>query len=159
MRWLWLGEIVPDLGTHVIAGYWIKKYLCRTKRLFLIPLFLFGCILPDLIFKSGEVLFSYDYYWFFNAFHTPVSLLLQSLALAMLFTKEIRRVVFISIASGALLHLFLDATQVHVSGGNYFWLFPFSNFTAEIPLFSVDSWPYLLGVSVIILCPATRAIY
>jgi hypothetical protein len=142
---------MPDLGTHVLAGYWIKRYLCRTEKLFLIPLFLLGCILPDLVFKSSEVFFSYDYYWFLHIFHTPLSLLLQCILLSLLFERGKRWMVFLSISGGALLHLLLDSTQIHITGTNYFWLFPLSNWSAEIGGFPKHLWPYTLAGTIALI--------
>ena len=147
---------MPDLGTHVLVGYWLRRFVLFKNKVYL-PVFLLGCILPDIVFKTGEALLPHDYYWFFNTFHTPVSLLLQCLGLSLLFSRKLRLAVFGNLVAGASLHLLLDAMQSHLSGGNYFWLFPFSNWTGELGWFPVAFWPYLL-VGCIILVAASYGI-
>lgn len=144
---------MPDLGTHIALGYWILKFpLSRvfSSRIY-IPVFLFGCLLPDLIYKTGEIIFPFDYYWFFNSFHTPSSLIFQCITISLLFESGIRKTVFLCLSGGTSSHLFLDSLQSHISGGNYFWLYPFSNWTGEFGLFPVHIWPPLLAGSIMLV--------
>ena len=140
---------MPDLGTHIALGYWARRFpLGRSiSDRVLIPVFMFGSLLPDLVSKISEIVFSFDYYWFFNSFHTPFSLLFQCIAISLLFEAGIRKAIFLNLAGGTASHLFLDSLQWHITGGNYFWLFPFSDWTGEIGILDVADWPYMLAAS------------
>ncbi len=142
---------MPDIATHVLTGFWIKSLRKPPFKLDL-SIFLIGCALPDILSRSGIILFSYDYYWFFSVLHTPIAIMLQCLAFSCLFDQSNRQPVFVNLFYGSLFHQILDLFQGGVTSGQYFWFFPFSNWTWGIDLFKVPEWPYVFGGSVIITC-------
>jgi hypothetical protein len=141
---------MPDLGTHVMMGYWLRRFVFLKSNGYL-SIFLLGCILPDMIFKTGEVLLPHDIYWLLKSYHSPFSLLFQCIGISLLFSGKIRLAVFNSLIAGVVSHLFLDSLQSHLTNGVYFWLFPFSNWTWEFGLFPVHIWPYLLAGSIMLV--------
>jgi hypothetical protein len=143
---------VPDLGTHVVFGFWLRRFVFSSRNIRMgIPLFLLGCVLPDAVYKSLEIALPFKYIWFIKVMHSPSSLLLQCILLSLFFQASMRILAFLNIAGGATLHLLLDSMQGHLGKGQYFWLFPFSNWTREFSLFPVDHWPFFLLISLGIL--------
>jgi len=142
---------MPDPGTHVLISFWFKRFLFKKNTLLSMPLFLIGGILPDIVSRGGIILFPQHYYWFFQTFHTPLSLILQCTFLSFLFEKDIRLSTFVSLIAGITLHLLADSMQSHIAEGAYFWFYPFSNWTTEFGIFHVDFWPYLLAGSILLI--------
>ena len=132
---------MPDLLTHVLAG----QFITRPKSLR--ELFFVGLILPDLLGRLPMVFYK-NSYWFVSPGHTPVGVLLGAYLITFLFEPAIRKLAFINLIIGASFHLFLDLLQRHVTDA-YYWLFPFTWKSFEIPLFwpdqSLDALPYLIG--------------
>lgn len=143
---------MPDLGTHFVSGMWLYRHVLRSDARYA-PIFYLGCILPDIVSKSGTAILGKGmWYCFLQSFHSPLSLLLQCMLISLLFSKEIRLHVFKYISLGTAAHLLFDATQIHITGGGqYFWAYPFSTWTYELPLFDVDQWPYLFTISTFML--------
>jgi len=141
---------MPDPGTHVLAAYWLRRFILKPKLIDM-PVFLLGSIWPDIVSRGGMILFSNHYYWFFNMLHTPLSLLLQCIIVALLFKRALQSSVFVSMLCGISIHLMLDSLQSHLAEGAYFWLYPFSTWTTEIGLFPVHVWPYLLAGSAMLI--------
>ena len=97
------------------------------------PVFLLGCIYPDLVrgplLMLNNALRMGDKYPFvvmsFGVLHSPIPLLVQAWLLAQFFEESIRLRILLNLLAGITLHLLLDAGQraYHIS---YLWLFPFS---------------------------------
>jgi hypothetical protein len=132
---------MPDLLSHVAIAYGVKR--CSGK-LFLTPWFLLGTILPDILSRPFNILFPLVG-WFFMPFHTPAGLLLVSALISEFSATSMRRLAFLSLISGAALHLFLDLFQRH-SGGGYYLFFPFSWRKFEFGLISPEASLYLFPV-------------
>lgn len=133
---------MPDLLTHLLAAHAMRRVSeIRRSRLFakrLIALFFLGAILPDLFNKPLTILFNYEWvYWLTMPTHTPIGCLFLCYVIVMLTPKNERSLFLGALLSGCGLHLGLDLLQKHISSGGYFWLFPFSWKTFQIPLF----WP------------------
>ncbi|MBN1594027.1 MAG: hypothetical protein JW941_12360, partial [Candidatus Coatesbacteria bacterium] len=109
-------------------------------------LYFVGLILPDLLGRLPMVLYKKSY-WFITPGHTPIGALIGAYLISFLFEENIRPIVFRNITIGAAFHLLLDLLQRHVTDA-YFWFFPLSWRSFEIPLFwpdrSIDIIPYLL---------------
>ncbi len=131
---------MPDLLTHVLAGHFITRP--KSYR----ELYFVGLILPDLLGRLPMVFYK-NSYWFINPGHTPIGTLLGAYMVTFLFEAPIRKTVFRNLLLGAAFHLFLDLLQRHITDA-YYWFFPFTWRTFEVPLFwpdqSVDALPYLL---------------
>jgi hypothetical protein len=132
---------MPDLLSHVAIAYGVKR--CSGK-LFSTPWILVGTTLPDVLSRPVNILFP-SASWFFMPFHTPIGLLLVTALISEFFSASMRRIVFLSLAGGGALHLFLDLFQRH-SGGGYYLFFPFSWRKFEFGLISPDASLYLLPV-------------
>lgn len=142
---------MPDLGTHLISGYWLYR-LFNKPKIIIMPLIIIGCIMPDLISRAMAIVINpVKYYWFIAMFHTPVSQVFQCLGLSFLFEKEIRFAAFFSFTTGIILHHILDSMQTGITKKGYFLLFPFSDWDKGFAFFSSDSWPYALLLSIFIL--------
>ncbi len=122
---------MPDLATHLLTSF--LPPASRQRRLFLLG----GVIWPDLLGRSLTLLFpgNYTLYWISTLLHTPLLLLLSTYLLSLI-TRRNKVEFFFSWLGGVGLHLAADALQRHYRPA-YFWLFPFSFRSAEIPLF----WP------------------
>ncbi len=131
---------MPDLLTHVLAGHFTTRPR-RYRELYFV-----GLILPDLLGRLPMVFYK-NSYWFISPGHTPAGVLLGAYLITFLFQPAIRRTVFRNLLLGASFHLFLDLLQRHVTDA-YYWFFPFTWRTFEIPLFwpdqSIDAIPFLL---------------
>ncbi|RLC44182.1 MAG: hypothetical protein DRH70_09085 [Candidatus Coatesbacteria bacterium] len=131
---------MPDLVTHALVGCFTTRPR-RYRELFFV-----GLILPDLLGRLPMVFYKRSY-WFISAGHTPVGILLSAYLITFLFQPRIRAVIFRNLLIGASIHLFLDMLQRHLTYA-YFWFFPFTWKSFEIPLFwpdqSIDAIPFLL---------------
>ena len=125
---------MPDLLVHGVLGYLIV--VLKPTRYLLAPIFLLGCIFPDLIrgpvsvisnlsYSMGVKIISPDLFIALQVLHSPIPLFFQAWLACLFFERDIRLRVFVSLLLGIFLHLILDAGQraFHTS---YLWLFPFS---------------------------------
>ena len=127
---------MPDLMTHVLTG----KFITRPRHYR--ELFFLGLALPDLLGRV-PMLLNKNSYWFINPGHTPIGAVLAGYAISFLFDSKIRAIVFRNLMLGASLHLFEDMLQRHVTD-SYYWFFPFTWKTFEIPLFWPDQSLYFI---------------
>lgn len=126
---------MPDLITHSIAAVPISL-ITKEK---IPPVFLIiGSVFPDIISRSILVLFPQNYplYWVAQALHTPIVLILSIWLVSLFFAPHLRKSAFWGLIIGSFIHLSLDMLQKHYVGG-YYWFFPFSYQSFELPLF----WP------------------
>ena len=131
---------MPDLFTHFALAYLparaTEPAASPPWRLWpTAALFCLGAILPDLVSRGPGFLGVNHYVT--GALHSPAVLLLVVYLLSLLFQARVRRLVFVSLASGVGLHLLLDLLQRHIAGGDYYWFFPFSWRSFALGLF----WP------------------
>ncbi len=123
---------MPDLITHSAAAY----FLSRDKRMAHYRAFFYiGAILPDVLTRPVYILFP-KLFFFTVAIHTPVFMLVAVLFFSEFFRAEIKRPVALFTLAGVALHFLMDVFQRHLLTG-YYWFFPFSWRSVEIPLF----WP------------------
>ena len=123
---------MPDLVTHTAAAYFLShRNRGQSRR----ALFLLGAILPDLLARPIYILFP-NLFFYTVAIHTPVFMFIFTLLVCEFFPRHRRRVVFVSLSAGIIVHFMMDLFQRHLLTG-YYWLFPFSWRSFEIPLF----WP------------------
>lgn len=120
---------MPDLATHVLSGFFVRRPKAFRELFFL------GLVLPDVLGRFPMVFYK-NSYWAIAPGHTPAGVLIASYVISFLFEPALRKTVFKNLLLGASLHFFLDLLQEHISPA-YYWLFPFSWKTFEIPLF----WP------------------
>ena len=132
---------MPDLLTHALVGYLTTRPR-RYRELFFV-----GLVLPDLLGRLPMVFYKKSY-WFINPGHTPMGVLLGAYLMTFLFEARVRTVIFRNLLIGASIHLFLDMLQKHLTAA-YFWFFPFTWKTFEIPLFwpeqSIYAIPFVLA--------------
>ena len=145
---------MPDLVTHLCSAQLVRKLF----RLRFFPIFALGVILPDLISRPLHIVFP-PAYWFVVPLHSPIVCLLYCMLLSLLFSREIRRTVFLYLSGGVALHLALDSLQKQLQP-TYFWLFPFSwkswwagIFWPEQALFML---PVTIAVTILITLIADR---
>ena len=123
---------MPDLITHSAAAF----FLTRHKRAMRYRAFFYiGAILPDVLARPVYIVFP-KLFFFPVAVHTPVFMLATVLLFSEFFRPEIKRPVVQFTLSGVALHFLMDFFQRHLLTG-YYWFFPFSWKSIEIPLF----WP------------------
>ena len=124
---------MPDLLTHTAFSYFVARphRFVRYRAIFYL-----GTILPDIISRPIYIL-KPELFPYTVGIHTPVFLLLFGCFMSLFFESEIRASIRNWLFIGMALHLFLDFFQRHLSGGGYFWLFPFSWKSFEIGLY----WP------------------
>jgi len=132
---------MPDLVTHVVAGYGLQRVAWPR----LSPWFLAGAVLPDVLTRPFTILWP-ESYWWTMPLHTPVGLLLVCAAIGFLCG---RRSVFLNLAGGTLLHSFLDLFQAHLAG-SYYLFFPFSWRSVEVDLMWPETSLYLLPLWVVL---------
>lgn len=162
---------MPDLGTHLLAGYWLHRVAGKRVPCDL-PLLLVGCVLPDVVARALAIVFNslvsivhaspaqiMNAYWFLALLHTPASLAFQCAALAFLFERENRAVAFLSLLAGAAMHLAFDLFQYNLSRQGHFWLFPFSDRDVGIALFPVTQWPFVFIGAVAVVAVTVLAQY
>ena len=138
---------MPDLITHVIPFYFLRKQLPAY-----FVLLMFGAVLPDLLSRGisipGKWLLPLrpnpemiPIHYYLEPIHAPLCLLLIKYLLSLLFVESIRQRVFLMIMLGAFSHLILDAMQRTIEGnGLYWWLFPFSWQSYEFGLLWPEDW-------------------
>lgn len=135
---------MPDLATHLLAGCFTP----RPRRLRVI--FFVGLALPDILGRMPMVFWKPSY-WFINPFHTPIGVALAAYLIAFLFEPSLRPRVFGNLMAGSGIHLFLDLLQRHITPA-YYWFFPFTWKTFEIPLFwpeqSIWALPFILVLAI-----------
>ncbi len=101
-------------------------------------MFYTGAILPDLVSKPPTIVFpGQDVYWFVQPTHAPIAVALMGFALVMFLEERLRGRFLMLLGLGIASHYLLDLMQKHLLGGAYYWLFPFSWITFNIPVF----WP------------------
>ncbi|RPI29641.1 MAG: hypothetical protein EHM61_00860 [Acidobacteria bacterium] len=133
---------MPDLVTHVIAGYGLQRGFRLT------PWFLIGAILPDILTRPFTIVWPGSFWWTMPL-HTPVGLTLFCAAIAFLHRPGIRASVFLNLGAGAFLHVVLDLFQAHLAG-SYYLFFPFSWHSVEIDLIWPETSLYLLPLWAVI---------
>lgn len=122
---------MPDLATHVLAAYIVKK----AARIKLLVLFLLGTILPDILSRPFYIPIP-SLFWFVKPFHSVFVIIMVCLLLSYFFPETGRKNAFNILLAGALFHLFLDLFQMSIYPG-YVWFFPLSTYSFTIGLF----WP------------------
>lgn len=127
---------MPDLVTHVMAGYGLQRALWPR----LSPWFLIGAVLPDILTRPFTILWPGSFWWTMPL-HTPMGLLLVCAAIGLLAGRTVS--VFGNLGAGVLAHLFLDLFQAHLAG-SYYLLFPFSWRSVEVDLMWPETTLYLL---------------
>ena len=134
---------MPDLITHMAGAYLVKKGFRITKFL---VLFYLGAMLPDLVSRPFHIIWPQTLFAS-QAFHSPVGSFLICWLVSLFFREDQRKPVFWLLLSGSIVHLIMDAGQMHLIGG-YLWFFPFSmkTFTAGLfwPEDSVRFLPYTM---------------
>ncbi|MBU0708866.1 metal-dependent hydrolase [Patescibacteria group bacterium] len=133
---------MPDLTIHLLTTY-IANHKLKLNPYFI----LVGGIFPDLLGRPLIILLPQNYLfsWVSVLLHTPVPVFLLAYVASLLFTEFNRKEVFAALSVGALGHMLLDMTQKHY-GDAYYWLFPFSFKTFDIPLLWSDE--YILAIPV-----------
>ena len=152
---------MPDLMTHFLASHLVRRgrdaAAANPWSGAIALVFYIGAVLPDIITRPLTILTgSQTVFWATMPTHTPVILVVESWALSLLCRMELRARVFGLLCAGWLTHLALDLLQRHIWNGAYFWFFPFSWATGQIPLFWPNDamWaiPFLLIIVVVIEC-------
>jgi len=133
---------MPDLLTHLASAHIVRRSIEYSRENAWSgkesTLFYLGGILPDLLSKPATIVFpNPEVIWFVSAAHTPAAVLFLSYLIVMVLKTEGRIVAMRFILGGTLLHFGLDIMQKHLASGAYYWFFPFSWKTFNIPLF----WP------------------
>lgn len=123
---------MPDLVTHIAGAYLVKKGFRITKFL---VLFYLGTMLPDLVSRPFHIIWPQTLLAT-QIFHSLVGVFLICWLISLFFREDQRKTVFFLLLSGSIVHLILDAGQMHLIGG-YIWFFPFSTKTFSAGLF----WP------------------
>jgi hypothetical protein len=133
---------MPDAFAH----FTITNCCLKQKNLKYLPEFLVGGLLPDLLGRVPCYFIKKDLYWELAPFHSPVMLLSVCYGISMFFrdVKE-RKKVFHYLFSGSMLHVIVDLMQLQFgSRVYYYFFFPFSFRSIQIPLFKhVDDSMYL----------------
>ncbi|MBT6199947.1 MAG: hypothetical protein HOI21_05360 [Bacteroidetes Order II. Incertae sedis bacterium] len=118
---------MPDLLTHAASGYLAGRCFYSDHR---VGLVVFGSILPDLMTRVPGIILQrfleLPVAHFFAAFHTPTSLAVSCYGFSFLFAKPQRRLSFILMFSGSLLHFVLDLMQKQFYEPIYMPWFPLS---------------------------------
>ncbi|MBI4567812.1 MAG: class I SAM-dependent methyltransferase, partial [Planctomycetes bacterium] len=132
---------MPDVVSHAAAAYLVGDGRRRE-----IVLFVLGGILPDALTRAWVLLPKWGYEAL-TPLHAPVPMVAACALVSLFFAQAVRWEAFKLLLAGAFFHLFLDGLQAHLGGG-YPWLFPFSWWTGEVPLFwpedSMTLYPWLL---------------
>lgn len=137
---------MPDLLTHTLFVYPLKNKYRRG-----ISIILLGAVLPDLFSRIPGIIIPNQTLinWAQQALHTPVALIFLCLLLSFFFPEKIRKSIFLFLALGVFSHLFLDLFQKTLTYG-YFWFFPFSFISFNIPLFWPNDSVFLIPLFVIL---------
>lgn len=135
---------MPDLVTHVVAGYGLQRgFWPRLSAWFLI-----GAVFPDLLTRPFTIVWPGSFWWTMP-FHTPIGLALVCGAVAFLHGARGRRSVFVNLLAGSFLHVFLDLFQAHLAG-SYYLFFPFSWRSVEVDLMWPETTLYLLPLWIVL---------
>ena len=138
---------MPDLATHVLVNSISGKFLRAEKNM---VYFILGSVLPDLLTRvPSQIIPISNIGYFVLPLHAPLPLLLVSYIIVLFFPLAIRKQVFSWLYGGILLHFLLDAFQIHMGPG-YYWFYPFSWFTYQWGLFWPEDSLYLLPVLVLL---------
>jgi hypothetical protein len=128
---------VADLVTHSCVAYLVKAIPGRPD----VATFVLGTCLPDLLSRVPSMGLTalravlpavpewLIYVW--GPLHMPAGILLAAYVCAFAFPEGRRRVVFLNLLGGGVLHLLVDMLQRHFGVG-YLLLFPFSGWDFEL---------------------------
>lgn len=137
---------MPDLLTHTLASYFFVRH--DNFRRFRI-IFYLGGIFPDLISRPFYILMPKLYYYTISI-HSPVFVMIAELMLVEFFSEDIKSAVRNYLFAGTALHFLLDLLQKHLQDG-YYWLFPFSWKSFEIPLLWPEDFIRLIPIWLILM--------
>lgn len=128
---------MADLVTHTCVAYLVKAIPNRPN----VATFVLGTCLPDLLGRvpsMGLTTLRWSLPWIpewtvylWAPLHMPIGMLLSSFVLSFLFPEVGRRVVFLNLLGGGLLHLAVDLLQRHFGVG-YLLFFPLSDWDFEL---------------------------
>ena len=128
---------MADLVTHSCVAYLVKAIPGRPDA----ATFVLGTCLPDLLSRVPSMGLTalrahvpaipewLIYVW--GPLHMPIGILLAAYVCAFAFPEARRRVVFLNLLGGGVLHLLVDMLQHHFGVG-YLIFFPFSNWDFEL---------------------------
>lgn len=152
---------MADLITHTCAAVLWKVATARP----MVATFVAGTCAPDLIGRVPSMALTVLrwklpaipewllYVW--GVAHMPAGILLCSWALAFLFPENVRRVAFLNLLGGGMLHVAVDLLQAHFGVG-YLLLFPFSLWDFELGWIGSETTvlivPFLLPATVAAAC-------
>jgi hypothetical protein len=137
---------MPDLVTHVAVAYLFTRWTMVLKYS---SVFYVGTILPDLVTRPFYILFP-NAFWAVLTLHAPIPLFFVCCLITYLFDEKLRKGIFISLASGAYLHLSLDLFQKHIEP-EFLLFFPFSWKTFEVGLFWAEDSLYAIPVFIFLI--------
>lgn len=132
---------MPDLITHGSVALLLGFALVGRRRAPLLPLFVAGTLLPDVLARVPAIVFGelhskltplpmgLLYGW--DPMHQPFGMALAASIFSLLLPPTGRARAFLLLLGGMLLHLALDLLQFH-EGAGHMLLFPFSERTWEI---------------------------
>lgn len=138
---------MPDLVTHTVAAYIIRKRSISTNDLLV---YLFGAMLPDLVTRPFMIIYPPIRY-FFHTFHTPVALLLIIYLISQFFEDNIKYKIMKLLSFGVISHLILDLFQNSVSYRGYSWFFPITYWDFNIGLFWPEDSVNFLPITILVL--------
>jgi len=137
---------MPDLMTHSLVAYlFVRHNHFERFRIF----FYLGSIFPDIFSRPFYILMP-KLYFYTVSIHTPAFIAVTGLIFIEFFKPEIRSMVRNYLFSGIGLHFFLDMLQKHQQDG-YYWFFPFSWKSFEIPLLWPEEFLQLLPALLILV--------
>ncbi len=138
---------MPDLYAHFTTVYLTVP---RKRSAAENALLVFGVVLPDLPARAGVIalqrLFEVDGMGLLGAFHTPMGFLLLCYLLGLMFEVSFRRIAFINLSAGCLLHFLLDLLQEPFHLGLYMPFYPFSDAVIHFDLFHYNLSVYLFPI-------------
>jgi len=144
---------MADLGSHICAAWAAARAasLVREMPPRAVYLVAAGAALPDLLARAPHlVLESAALKAATIGLHTPACLVFACLFLAFLFEERDRRLAFLSLWAGTLLHGLLDVFQ-KAWPGSYYWLYPFTDWSPGLEVYSGKAtilWiPFLAGAA------------
>jgi hypothetical protein len=150
---------VADLITHTCVAYLVKAVPNRPNAV----TFVLGTCLPDLLGRvpgMGLTWLRWSipaipewllYVW--SPLHLPVGIILASYVVSFVFPEDRRRVAFLNLLGGGLLHLAVDVVQRHFGMG-YLLLFPYTGWHFELGWISSEDTVRIVPV----LLPVTLAV-
>jgi hypothetical protein len=130
---------MPDTFTHIAIPSLFSGIL---KKIFFVPIFLVGTVLPDYLREFFGLLLPIDYYTMVYPFHSVIGAFFSSLLLTSFFISQIRRQVFFSFFCGQLIHLLFDMTQMYFNDGRIYLLFPYFK-SITLNLIPASYWFYI----------------